>query len=200
VCKRLFTLLGRNELNYRANIHIAKKRALVTLTDTVLNLTIRGLKRIRALLGQIEKAPVRVIKSGQNFTAMRLLEEFLSEEIQSEEVLLCDPYISSTTLFPLSVLKGKVKSIRILTSHIHDTDKFREYKKKMEKEIGITIAVKLSRKIHDRYLISADKCWSFGSSIKDLGNKDTTIREISEVATSMRELFSERWDESNSFA
>ncbi|MGQ9719565.1 MAG: hypothetical protein ACUVWK_07005 [Nitrososphaerales archaeon] len=191
-CKQLFTRLGRKEANYKANIYLAKKISLIEVTDTVLNLTIGGLKRIRKMLGQIEKTPVHVIKSGQSFTAIKLL-----EEIKSDEILLCDPYISSITLFPFSILKGKVKSIKILTFNIHDSDKFREYRIKMEKETGITIGVKVSKKIHDRYLISGDKCWSFGSSIKDLGNKDTTIREISEVTTSVRDLFSERWDESD---
>jgi hypothetical protein len=51
----------------------------------------------------------------------------------------------------------------------------------MENETGISVEVKVSGKIHDRYLISGDKCWSFGASLKDLGNKDTVIREISEV-------------------
>ena len=199
-CKHTFTYLGRKEVNFKANIYIAKKNSLVELTDSTIFLTIHGLKRIRAILGQVEKSPVHVIKSGQNFTAVKLLEEFLANEIHAEEIWLCDPYLSSTTLFPFSTLSGKVKSIRILTSNIYDSDKFREYKVKFEKESGISVEVKVSSKIHDRYLISGDKCWSFGASIKDLGNKDTTIREISEVTSSIRDLFEERWKESSSFS
>jgi hypothetical protein len=70
----------------------------------------------------------------------------------------------------------------------------------MQKETGIVIEVKVNNKIHDRYLITGDKCWSFGASIKDLGNKDTTIREISEVTESMEEMFLERWKESPDLA
>jgi len=199
-CKNLFTLLGRRAVNFKANVHNAKKKWLIEQKDSILYLTIGGLKRIRKVLGQIEKSPVHVIKSGQSFTAIKLLEEFLAQEIQSEEILFCDPHISSSTLFPLSRLKGKVRSIKILTSNVHDSDKFREYKKKMEKETDMAIGVRLTNKIHDRYLISGDRCWSFGASIKDLGNKDTTIREISEVTASMKDLFAERWDESNDFS
>lgn len=201
-CKQLFTFVGRKNVNYKANIHNAKvmKKPLIEQKDSLLYLTIHGLKRIRGLLGQIEKSPVHVIKSGQNFTAIKLLEEFLAQEVRSEEISLCDSHISSATLFPFSALNGKVKSIKILTTIVHDSDKFREYKNKMQKETGIALEVKVSNKIHDRYLISGDKCWSFGASIKDLGNKDTTLREISEVTASMKDLFSERWKESPNFS
>lgn len=199
-CKKLFVSLGRKEdPNYAVNIHNAKKESLIEQKDSVLYFLSGGLKRIRDVLGQLEKAPVYVIKSGQSFTARKLLEEFLTQEIKSEELWLCDSYVSSATLFPLSVLNGKVKSVKILTMNVQDSDKFRDYKKRMEKETGISIEVKLSNKIHDRYLITGDKCWSFGASIKDLGNKDTTIREISELTASMKDLFQERWNESATF-
>lgn len=197
-CKRLFMGLGRKEVNYRVSIHNAKKRSLIEQADLLLYLNMSGLKHVRTLLGQIEKAPVHLIRSGQNFTAIKLLEEFLVQEIQSEDLLLCDPYVSSTTLFPFSVLKGKITNILILTTIVHDVDKFKEYKAKMEKETGITIEVKSNTKIHDRYLVSGARCWSFGASIKDLGNKDTTIREISEVASSVSDMFRERWKEASS--
>lgn len=200
-CKELFIFLGRKgDPNYKVNVHNARKESLIEQKDSVLYFLSGGLKRIRDLLGQVQKAPVYVIKSGQNFTARKLLEEFLTQEIKSEELWLCDSYVSSTTLFPFSILNGKVKSIKILTTYVQDSDKFRDYKNKMEKETSITIEVKRSNKIHDRYLITGDKCWSFGASIKDLGNKDTTIREISEVTASMKDLFTERWSESTDFS
>jgi hypothetical protein len=198
-CKQLFTDLGRREVNFKANIYNAKKMSLIVEKDTKLFLAIGGLKRIRKLLGQIGKSPVHVIKSGQNFSAIKLLEEFLSQEITPGELLLCDSYVASATLFPLSVLKGKTSTIRILTSKVQDEDKFKDYEVKFEKETAITVAVRVSTRIHDRYLISGDKCWSFGASIKDLGNKDTTIKEISEVTISMKDLFTERWNESPDF-
>ena len=193
--KGLFTLLGRKAENYPANLHLGKKKNLIGAQGATLSLTINGVKRIREFLGQVGKAPIYVIKSGQTFTAIMLLEKFLSAEIRSEELLLCDPYISTSSLFPFVTLKGKVKGIKILTSNIIDSAKFNEYKNKLQKEMGISIEVRVNQKIHDRYLISGDKCWSIGSSIKDLGNKDTTVREISEVSDSMKSLFLERWNE-----
>jgi len=200
-CKELFISLGRKgEPNFSVNVHNARKESLIEQQDSVLYFLSGGIKRIRGLLGQIEKAPVYVIKSGQSFTARKLLEEFLTQEITSGELWLCDSYISSATLFPFSVLNGKITSIHLLTTNVEDSDKFRDYKKKMEKEMGVTIEVKLSTKIHDRYLITGDKCWTFGASLKDLGSKDTTVREISEVTSSMKALFSERWKESSDFS
>ncbi len=193
--KNLFVLLGRKEENFKANIYLAKKKNFIEAKDTILNFTINGLKRIRTLLGQVGKTPVYVIKSGQSFSAIVLFEKFLSTEIDAEELLLCDPHISASTLFPFATLTGKVKTIKVLTSNIYDNSKFEGYRDKMQRETGINIDIRVSRKIHDRYLISKERCWTIGSSIKDLGNKDTTIREISEVANSMRELFIERWNE-----
>ncbi|MDA4127326.1 MAG: hypothetical protein OK452_09045 [Thaumarchaeota archaeon] len=193
--RELFVRLGRKADNFPANIYLAKKQGLLEVRDQVLNFTIVGLSRIRRLLGQVEKAPVHVIKSGQSFSAMMLLERFLSSEIDSGEILLCDPHVSATTFYPFAGFKGKITSLKILTSNIYDSNKFNEYKSKLEKETGISIEVRLNKKIHDRYLMSGEKCWSIGASIKDLGNKDTTIRELSEVASSMRELFEERWNE-----
>lgn len=199
-CKELFVSLGRKEdPNYSVNIHNAKKESLIEQEDSVLYFLSGGLNRVRELLGQVEKLPVYVIKSGQTFTAKKLLEDFLTREAKADELWLCDTYVSSTTLFPFSILNGKVKSIRLLTANVQDGDKFKDYRKRMQKEMSITIEVKLNRKIHDRYLITGSKCWSFGASINELGNKDTTIREISEVAESMKDLFSERWNEGVDF-
>ena len=149
------------------------------------------------MLGQLGKSPIYILKHGQNLQAVRLFEEFLSEEILKDEVLLCDSHVSHSTLFPFSVLKGKTKSIKILTSNVYDSAKMKAYRKKMEKEMRISVQVRNNNKIHDRFLICGHKCWSIGSSVKDLGNKDTIIREISEVTNSMKDLFSERWDESS---
>lgn len=198
-CRQVFLFLGRKAANYPANVYLGRKKSLIEHEGTLLFLMIGGLKKIRAILGQVEKTPVHIIKSGQSFTAVKLLEQFLSEEISSDELLLCDSYISAESLFPFSTLKGRITTLRVLSSTVHDEDRFRGYKAKFSKETGISAQVRISMKIHDRYLISGEKCWSFGASIKDLGNKDTTIKEISEVTASMKDIFTERWNESPDF-
>jgi len=193
--KNLFVNFGRKDTNFKVNIYNAKKKSLIKELDRKLYFLSGGLKRIRNLLGQVSKSPVYVIKSGQDFSAIKLFEEFLIGQLDNVDVLLCDSYISHISLFPFSRLKGKIKSLKILTSNIRDATQFEVYRKKMAKEFGVPIEVKINKKIHDRFIIFGNKCWSLGCSIKDLGNKDTTIREISEVVSSMKELFNERWAE-----
>ncbi len=193
--KDLFVSFGKKDDNFKVNVYQAKKKSILKEKDKNLYFLSGGLKRIRSILGQVGKSPVYVIKSGENFTAIKLFEEFLTSQFDGEEILLCDSHVSHSTLFPFSVLKGRIKSLKLLTTNIYDHDKFEDYKKKLSKELGIQIEVKVNQKIHDRFIINGDKCWSIGSSIKDLGNKDATIREISEVASSMKDLFSERWKE-----
>lgn len=194
--KEAFVSLGRKERpNFGVTIHNAKKRSLIEEKNNTLYLLIKGLKEIRNVLGQIGKAPVHLIKAGGNFTAIKLFEEFLAAEIEGKEIFLCDSHISHVTLYPLAVLKGKTNTIKILTSNIHDSEKFKEYRKKFERETGITVEVKVNNRIHDRYLISDAECWVFGGSIKDLGNKDSLIRQMSEVSVSLKQLFDERWSE-----
>lgn len=197
--KESFVSLGRKEDNFRKIVHIAKNQNLIEEKEKVLKFRIGGLKRIEKVIGQIEKMPVRIIKSGENFTAIKLFEEFLNSEIKDNEILLCDPYISPSTLYPLSILKNKVKNIKVLSSNVYDSEKFKEYKKKFEKETNTTVEVKISNRIHERYLISGEKCWSLGCSVKDLGNKDTVIKELDEVVKSLKELFLERWNEASIF-
>ena len=64
-----------------------------------------------------------------------------------------------------------------------------------EREYGIKVEIRINKKIHDRFIIAGNKCWHIGTSIKDLGNKDTIIKDLSEVCDSLRYLFEERWNE-----
>lgn len=193
--KNLFISLGRKEANFRVAVHNAKKQSFIEEKEKVFYFLIKGLKKIRNILGQMGKSTVYIIKSGENFTAIKLFEEFLSNEMKGKEILLCDPYVSSSTLFPFVVLKGKLKNIKILSSNVWESEKFKEYKKRFEKETNIKVDVKVNKKIHDRYIICGKKCWSIGTSIKDLGNKDTVIKELTEVSNSLNDLFLERWNE-----
>lgn len=196
--KDFFIAMGREVDAFRKVMYeCVKIRGYLDKKNDVLTIRVKGVKRLEEILGKQYKAGVILIKSGEQFSAIKRFEEFIREESKNEEILICDSYVSSNTLLPLIVLKDRIKSIKILTSNItEDRDKFKEYIKKFREEANINIEVRLNRKIHDRYLISGDKCWSIGSSIKDLGNKDTIIKEISEVTDSLKQLFMERWNES----
>jgi hypothetical protein len=199
--REIFISLGRKERpNFNVAVHNAKKQNLIEFKekDRIFLFLVGGLKHLRKILGDVGKSPVYIIKSGQSITAIKLFEEFLVSQFKGGEILVCDSHISYSTLLPFTILKDKITSLKLLTSNIYDPDKFNDYKNKMSKELNIPIEVKTSFKIHDRYIIFGDECWSIGCSIKDLGNKDTMVREVSDVTSSMKELFSERWDEPKS--
>jgi hypothetical protein len=197
--KNLFIMLGRKEKsNFGVAVNRAKKQKFIERTNAGLSLLIKGLKKIRELMGQLEKSSVHIIKSGQTFSAIKLFEEFLTSEITNREILLCDSYVAPGTIYPFSVLKGKISVLKILTSNIYEPSKLKSYIKKLAKETAIKVEIKTINVIHDRYLVNGKKVWSIGTSIKNLGNKDTMIREISDVYKSLKELFLERYNDPTS--
>ncbi|MBS3092860.1 hypothetical protein J4466_05580 [Candidatus Pacearchaeota archaeon] len=195
--KELFISLGRKEDSFRKILHKIKKDSLIKEDKRLLYFLIKGLKKLQKIIGQTGKEPVYIIKSGQNFTAIKLFEDFLVSEMKSDEILLCDSYISPSTLHPFSTLKGKLKNLKILTTNVFEHDKLKDYVANFKKELNVNIEVRKTTKIHDRYIINGESAWSIGSSIKDLGNKDTLIKDLVEVHASLKDLFMERWNESS---
>jgi hypothetical protein len=195
--RELFVSLGRRRKpNFDVAFHRAKKHNLVDIEENgKVIFRIEGLKLLEMKIGLLGKTPVHLIKAGQNFSGIKLFEEFLQDEMIGNVVLLCDSHVSSSTLFPFSTLAGKVTHLRILTSNLYDTDKFKAYLAKLGKEVHMRVEVRQTTKIHDRYLICGEKGWSIGASIKDLGNKDTIITELPGIASTLKELFEERWIE-----
>ena len=196
--KKLFVALGRKEQpNFAVAFHRAKKQNFIEDSDGIVRFQIRGIKHIERILGLVGRAPVFLIKAGQSFSAVKLFEEFLIGEVKEPEILLCDSHISPSTLYPFSVLKGTLRTLKILSSNVYESEKLNEYKEKLRKEANVLVDIRQSYKIHDRYLVSGKSCWGIGTSIKDLGNKDTVISELPSVASSLSALFIERWAESN---
>ena len=195
--RNLFVTVGRKYENFRKVVYYCKKNELIEIDEKnrIIFLLHKGLKRLWKILGEVGKSKVYIVKAGKRFSAIRLFEEFLEEEVSSNEIFVCDPYISDKTLFPFSVLSGKLRIIRMLTNNISDQQKFFHYKKMFEREYGIKVEIRINKKIHDRFIIAGNKCWHIGTSIKDLGNKDTIIKDLSEVCDSLRYLFEERWNE-----
>ena len=68
-CKEMFIEFGRKiEPNFRVNLGNAIKKGLIENKSTTLYLLIDGLRRVQRIFGSVQKEPVLVIKSGQNFT------------------------------------------------------------------------------------------------------------------------------------
>jgi hypothetical protein len=65
-----------------------------------------------------------------------------------------------------------------------------------EKEGKIEIEVKTTKNIHDRFIISDNRAWSIGTSIKDIGKKDSVISDQFSIRDTLLELLNERWNNS----
>src|SRR3990172_211590 len=108
--KRVFVTLGRKEKpNWPVALHRAKKQGLIEQSVDMIRFQIKGIKHLEKLLGFIAKTPVYLINAGQTFSAVKLFEEFLANEVTAGEASLCDSHISPPTLFPFSVLKGRLR-------------------------------------------------------------------------------------------
>ena len=194
--KKLFSDLGRKEINFDKRMSDVKKKDFLRNTGENIESSSKGVKELDKILGRHGKSPVIIIKNGQGFSGTKRFEEFLKNEINNEHVLLCDTYIDRKTLYVFSELENNIKSLKILTAKIHHRDEFEDCRERMEKEFNVKIEVKANGKIHDRFIIFGNKCWSIGRSIKHLGNKDTIISEVSEVSHSLKDIFEERWNDS----
>lgn len=190
--------LGRGLDTWENAVAQATKDGLIEIIkrglETTMRLLIAGLKRAEDIFS-LSGTKHHIFKSGKTFTAQKQFENFLRTEIGKDDILLCDPYASPSTLYPFSELWGKIDSLKILTTNINEREKLDTYIKKIKDEMKITVEVKTNQKIHDRFLISGNKCWLIGTSIKDLGNKDCVIKDVSEIAQSLTDLFWKRWNE-----
>jgi hypothetical protein len=136
--------------------------------------------------------PVHV-PAGSPLTAKKKFEELLSN-IHNGEVLLYDGYVNHKTLYPLMVLKGRATALKILANKILDRQKFDDYRKDLETQLGIPVEVRTNTKVHDRFLINKGRCWKIGTSLKSLGGtKDTVIQEVD--AKPNEDMFWENWNE-----
>lgn len=112
-----------------------------------------------------------------------------------QEIFLCDAYISSATSALFLVFRGKVKKVKILTKKIKHKPLFLTHKALYE-ILGIQFEVKENSKVHDRFLLYGNnRCIMIGSSLDDLGMRDTTVVEDPNHYTSKIQLFNERWAE-----
>lgn len=193
--KLAYLSLGRAFSTWDNAVKHATKDNLVEARGGCLFMLIAGLKRVEDIFG-LSGTKHYIFKSGKTFSAQKQFEDFLKAEIEKGEILLCDPYIDPSTLYPFLELLSKTDTLKILSSNISQKEKFETCLKRLQEERGNLVQVKINQKLHDRYLISGSKCWLIGTSIKNLGNKDCIIKETSEIAQSLTELFWERWKES----
>lgn len=157
----------------------------------------KGYEALQKVLGKMSGQKTRLILAGTKFSSRMGFQEFLEDSFNEGNIDLVDSYIDSRTLHFFEQLGGrKVEKFRILTSHINE-NRFLDNLAEFKKEVNIDIEVRTNQDIHDRFLILGNEAWLLGSSLKDLGNKDTAISNINSVIASLKDLFEMRWKESD---
>jgi len=197
--------MGRKEENFAVNLFDAKKEGLVDEREEgkvkFLSLKVKGLKAVKDTLGETIGVKTWLIESGKVYSGKKLFQEIVMSK-KGSTAKICDPYCGTRTLDLIRGIKQKCK-IFLLTQAIEQKETFRRELKDFAKEfqhLEIEVRVFNGKTLHDRYIISDGNCWSIGSSLKDLGNKDTTITKLEdEVRYAVEEMFDKRWQEAKPF-
>lgn len=127
------------------------------------------------------------------FDAFRVIEKIIRSG--KNRIGIIDPYVDES-LFILYLGDTPPEiNIKIITTNMYD--KFREVARKFRKQRP-RFEVRLSKEIHDRYIIVDNKAWTIGQSIKDAGNKPLTLIMLDDTSKAL-ELFEKLWTESKRF-
>lgn len=154
----------------------------------------QGYEVLQKILGKISGGRSRLIVAGTKFSSRMNFVEFLNEKKDINDVRLVDSYINSQTLLTFATMEKKPVKLRVITANItQNSDSFANDLKEFVKESGTDLEIRLSKDVHDRYIIFGSEVWSLGSSIKDLGNKDAIISQIESLRNSIIDLFEVRW-------
>ena len=200
--KDLFIDFGRKFNNFKVNLHNAKKNELlcekIENTSKLLSFTTKGLKSVKDLIGEPVGIKTWVIEAGKVYSGKKLLQEIVRPHVGSF-LKICDPYLGARTLDFINDIDHKCK-VKLLTQTVENKGNFQRELKDFQREYpDIEVAVRVYSKstLHDRYMISDGSVWSIGSSLKDLGNKDTIVTRLGEeVEFALEEMFERRWQES----
>jgi hypothetical protein len=200
--KNRFLGFGREFNNFKVNLYNLKKQDQVCEKEVgeskFLLLTTKGLKTVKELVGEVEGTKTYLIEAGRQYSGKKLLQQILSNNIGSF-MNICDPYIGSRTLDFLTII-NKTCKVRILTQTIENKNNFERELRDFKKEypaIDVEVRIFSANALHDRFIITDGSQWSVGSSLKDLGNKDTIVSKLGdEVKDALLETFEKRWQES----
>ena len=127
-----------------------------------------------------DRLPAQTLKAQQFFAPGTQHDGFVAvrELIATvgKSILIADNFVDQT-LWPLLTNLPNGASIRILTRNLPPD--FGTEARKFAKQYGITVEVRTTDTIHDRFVFCDDKrCWHLGASIKDFGVRAALISEV----------------------
>lgn len=183
-------------------IHISRQRAHGILRanhgQTVVRRRRDGKDVFQVLQAGIDavSAPanaITLVDPASAFSGIRTAEEILRG--LSGEVRICDPYVDPRTLDFLAELTG-ASEIRLLTVNVQRERPFRRDVSALGRQLGIGVEVRRAQSglLHDRYVLDQATMIYFGTSIKDLGRKQTFVIQLgSGLVPAIRGTFDQIW-------
>jgi hypothetical protein len=170
--------------------------------DLFYRIMTKGRRQIEPYI-QTGELSVSYIQAGKPRTARKILSQLLNS--LSGEIQICDPYYGLRSLDALEMIPETCK-IRFLSSkstenHTKLSNAIHDFRKE-----HTNVEIRLfpqSKSMHDRYLISKDNLLILGHGIKDIGNKESFVINISkehaeDLISELRQSFDEKWDVSTS--
>jgi len=120
-------------------------------------------------------------------------------ELLKGDLLVCDTYVDHKT-FDYLALAHKATSIKLLTENVQNETRFRRDLAAFTKQYKIPIEVRQTTGLHDRYVIYPSGMLLFGSSIKDIGKKQSlVVRLPTSFGTEMAKAFGRKWNAATKF-
>jgi hypothetical protein len=131
-------------------------------------------------------------------TSIRTMENIF--ETLEGEICICDPYFSGNTLDYIVQCKCAA-GVRLLTENVQDSGRAkRDVNAFKEHQIPLEIRVSQKGKLHDRYILHKDGMLLIGTSIKDIGKKQSIVVQIStSFAAEMSKAFDREWGRATKF-
>lgn len=129
------------------------------------------------------------------FTAKSKVREFLGQA--DTPITIVDNYVGAGTL---DCLRDAQQSIRLLTGEGDRSIEtgFDEALRDFRSE-GFTIEVRRHKKLHDRYILFAERVWLVGSSLKDAGKKSFNAIECVDSKAAIQGDLEAKWKEASQY-
>lgn len=153
------------------------------------------------------KAPSITIRPGEKFEGFAAITEIIGNA--ETHLKIIDPYPGLNTLLAINTAPRGIKIRFLTTPYISDRDELEKVKIQakmlMAEKPLLEIRSDVSKRnpkpsIHDRFILTRPHGWKIGCSIRDIGNKLTSIDPMSINETEeIEKTFDELWEKSHSF-
>ncbi len=133
------------------------------------------------------------IDPSQALSSIRALEDMLAA--LRGDVCICDTYVDSRTIDYLALLSA-ANSIRLLTENVQDSSRFKRDLGAFAKQHQVSLEVRVAAPglFHDRYVLHSKGMYLLGSSLKDVGKKQSIVVSLpSDFSREMSKAFDRLW-------